>query len=398
MNAVSRQTMPRTVWALGFVSMFMDVSSEMIHSLLPLYLTVTLGASVAVVGVIDGVAEATASITKVFSGYLSDAIGRRKPMLFLGYGMATLSKPLFALAGTPTLVFTARFIDRIGKGLRGAPRDALIADATPEEIRGRAYGLRQAMDTAGAFAGPLAAIFLMAVLGDDMRSVFWIAAVPGVLAVLVVVFGVRDREPPTAREPAPPLRMRELGRFGRPFWMVVAVGVAFTMARFSEAFLVLRATSQGLPITLAPAVLVVMNLVFSLGAYPAGVLADQKGPFAPLLAGIAAILAADVVLAYGDGLPWMFAGIVLWGVHMAFTQGLLAQLVAATAPENLRGTAFGAFNLATGVTMLLASALAGVLWDLFGPAATFMGGAVFAAGAALLLLMARRQAGRSPAT
>lgn len=385
-----RQRLPRTVWALGFVSLFMDVSSEMIHSLLPLFLTVTLGASVTLIGVIDGVAEATASITKVFSGYVSDALGRRKPLIFLGYGLGTVSKPLFAAAGTPAVVLGARFIDRIGKGLRGAPRDALVADATSPAIRGRAYGLRQAMDTVGAFVGPLAAILLMAVLADDIRTVFWIAAVPGVLAVLFVVFGVRDQERPAGTGTTPPVRLRELGRFSRAFWVVVVIGVVFTMARFSEAFLILDVTSKGLRITLAPLVLVVMNAVYSVCAYPAGVMADEKGPTGPLMIGIGSIVAADLLLAFGHGLGAAFAGVALWGLHMAFTQGLLAQLVAETAPEHLRGSAFGVFNLATGATMLLASVLAGVLWDAFGSSATFVAGAGFAAVSALLLYLAPR--------
>lgn len=388
-------TIPRTVWTLGLVSMFMDISSEIIHALLPLFLTITLGASVAFVGVIDGIAEATASITKVFSGYLSDRIGRRKPLILMGYGLGALSKPLFAIAGSPVPVLGARFIDRIGKGMRGAPRDALVADVTPLEIRGRAYGLRQSLDTVGAFVGPLAAIGLMAILANDMRAVFWVAVIPGLLAVLLVIFGIEGRR----REVLPsdvrvPLRIRDLRGLDRKFWAVVAIGVMFTMARFSEAFLILKANADGLPLALAPLVLVVMNLVYSLGAYPAGALADASGPYRPMVYGLGCLIAADVCLASGTGLAGSFAGIALWGAHMALTQGLLAQLVAERAPEALRGSAFGVFNLATGIAMLFASVLAGVLWDHVGPSATFIVGGGFATITALLLMSRRAMSAR----
>jgi len=386
----SRAKIFRTVWTLGLVSMFMDISSEMVYALLPLFLTVTLGASVALVGTIDGIAEATASITKVFSGYLSDRIGRRKPLILLGYGLGALSKPLFALAGSPIPVLGARFIDRIGKGLRDAPRDALLADVTPLEIRGHAYGLRQALDTVGAFAGPLAAIGLMAVFANNMRAVFWIAVVPGFIAVFLVAFGIKGRQRDSVADgPQVPLRIADLRGLDRRFWAVVAIGVLFTMARFSEAFLVLKANADGLPLEFAPLVLVVMNLVYSLGAYPAGVLADASGPHRPLVYGLACLIAADLCLASGAGLRTSFAGIALWGAHMALTQGLLAQLVAERAPEQLRGSAFGLFNLATGMTMLAASVLAGMLWDHVGPSATFATGGGFAAITASLLIFGR---------
>lgn len=295
-----RAKIPRTVWMLGFVSMFMDISFEIIHALLPLFLTMTLGASVTVAGIVDGIAETTASISKVFSGYVSDRIGRCKPLILLGYGLGAMSKPLFALAASPVLVLGARFIDRIGKGMRGAPRDALVADVTPLDLRGRAYGLRQALDTVGAFAGPLAAIGLMALFADDMRAVFWVAVAPGAMAVLLVVFGIEGRRHESAStSPGLPLRLAELRQLDRRYWAVVAIGVLFTMARFSEAFLVLKAHADGLPLALAPLVLVVMNLVYSLGAYPAGALADARGVYPPLLAGLACLIAADLCLASG---------------------------------------------------------------------------------------------------
>ena len=383
---------PRTVWALGLVSLFMDLSSEIIHALLPVFLTTTLGASVALVGLIDGVGESTASITKVFSGYLSDRLGRRKPLILLGYGLGALSKPFFAIATGPLPVLGARFADRIGKGLRGAPRDALVADVTPLEIRGRAYGLRQALDTIGAFLGPLAAIALMFALADDMRTIFWIALIPAVISVLLVVFGVGEAEKGTpGKAKAPPLRMEDLKSFDRRFWMVVMIGVAFTLARFSESFLVLRANGEGLPLAWTPLVLVVMNLVYSLGAYPAGAISDRANPALLLVGGLACLIAADMLLAFGNGLPAAFAGIALWGAHMALTQGILAKLVADASPDHLRGSGFGFFNLASGIAMLFASLLAGILWTALGPQATFMAGALFALLALALMRLESRQ-------
>ncbi|MEA3036906.1 MAG: hypothetical protein QOH04_2683 [Sphingomonadales bacterium] len=386
---MAKPAIPRTVWALGFVSLFMDLSSDTIHALLPLFLTVTLGVSVTIVGVIDGIAEATASISKVFSGWLSDRMGRRKPLILLGYGLGALSKPLFPLAHSATLVLGARFADRIGKGLRGAPRDALVADVTPREIRGRAFGLRQAMDTVGAFAGPLMATLLMIAFANDIRAVFWIALIPAALCVACVFFGVEDAPKPEQPARPPPIRGREVKALDREFWGVVAIGVVFTLARFSEAFLILRASGEGLRLALAPLVLVAMNAVYALGAYPAGALADRLPARSLLLCGLAALIAADACLAAG-GLRFVFAGILLWGGHMALTQGLLAKMVADCAPDHARGSAFGLFNLASGVALLLASLVAGLLWDEAGPRATFIAGGVFASLALLLALFRRR--------
>lgn len=394
MQASARPPIPRTVWALGLVSLFMDISSETIHALLPLFLTATLGASVALVGLIDGVAEATASIAKVFSGYLSDRLRKRKMLILIGYGLAAVTKPLFALAGSPAVVFGARFADRIGKGLRGAPRDALVADVTPPEIRGRAFGLRQSLDTVGAFAGPLLAIALMVLFANDIRMVFWIAVIPAVLAVACVVLGVEDAaprlRPTTASVAAPPVRLIDLKRLPRAFWMVTLVGVIFTLGRFSEAFLVLKASAEGLPLVLAPLVLVVMNIVYALGAYPAGIWSDRVPAHWLFGWGLVALIAADLSLGLLPGLGGAFLGIALWGVHMALTQGLLAKLVADHAPADLRGSAFGAFNLLTGVAMLFASVIAGMVWDRFGADVTFLVGAGFAVVA--LLIAARLKA------
>ncbi len=385
---------PRTVWALGLVSLFMDLSSEIIHALLPLFLTTTLGVSVAMVGLIDGISEATASISKVFSGYISDRMGRRKPLILLGYGLGALSKPLFALAGSAPIVLGARFADRIGKGLRGAPRDALVADVTPEAIRGRAFGLRQSLDTIGAFAGPFLAMVLMAAFANDMRSVFWIAVVPAFIAVLCVIFGVKEEcHPAHANSSRPPVALADLKKLDRSFWIVVAIGVVFTLARFSEAFLILKASAEGLPLTFAPAVLVVMNIVYALGASPAGIASDKYPAHVLLGWGLAFLILADLSMALWSGLFGAFTGIALWGLHMALTQGLMAKLVAERAPTELRGSAFGLFNLATGLAMLLASLVAGLLWDGFGASSTFFAGAGFAIVALIGLILTRPMPG-----
>ena len=374
----------------------MDTSSEIIHALLPLFMTTTLGLSVAAVGLIDGIAEATASITKVFSGWLSDRIGRRKPLILLGYGLAGLSKPLFPIATGALAILGARFADRIGKGIRGAPRDALIADVTPAAMRGRAFGLRQALDTAGAVIGPVLALVLMLLLAGDMRLVFWVAVIPATLAVLLVVFGVEDRRAGADRAPAP-IRWAELKDLGAGFWAVVSVGTAFSLARFSEAFLVLKASADGLDLALAPLVLIVMNLVYSAGAYPAGALSDRHPPHRLLLLGMALLALADLVLAFGNGIAAVFAGIALWGMHLALTQGILARMVADRAVPRLRGSAFGLFHLATGVALLAASLLAGMLWDASGPTATFLVGAGFVGLSALLTVLLRNRYAQSGA-
>jgi MFS family permease len=373
------RNVPRTVWALGFVSMFMDISSEMIHSLLPVFLVAGLGASPALVGLIEGLAEATASITKVFSGWLSDRLGRRKALAVIGYGLGALSKPIFPLAITPYEVLGARFADRIGKGMRGAPRDALVADVTPRDLRGAAFGLRQSLDTVGAFVGPLAAIGLMALLDDNMRAVFGYAVIPAAIAVLLLVLGVEEprdgRAKPEARSP---IRWSEVQRIGRPFWLAVAVGVLFTMARFSEAFLVLRGRDAGIPLTFIPLVLIAMNVVYAVASAPLGSLSDRIGRKAVMAGGLIALLAADLVLAAMSNIAGVIVGVALWGLHLGCTQGLLAAMVADTAPARLRGSAFGLFNLASGVTLLAASALAGGLWSVAGGRATFLTGAAFA--------------------
>jgi len=368
---------PPAIWVLGFVSMLMDISSEMIHSLLPVFMVTVLGASALTVGIVEGIAEATALIVKVFSGTLSDVLGRRKPLAVIGYGLGALSKPLFALAGSAGMVLTARFMDRIGKGIRGAPRDALVADLAPEGVRGAAFGLRQSLDTVGAFIGPLLAIGLMLLWANDFRAVFWIAMIPGLLAVALLIFGVREPGKPTEAKRINPIHWREIRRLGRSYWWVVVLGAIFTLARFSEAFLVLRAQQGGLSIAWIPIVLVAMNIVYAAAAYPFGKLADRMSHKTLLGWGLSALIAADVALGHSQSLVTIFLGILLWGLHMGMTQGLLATMVADTAPADLRGTAFGFFNLMSGVAMLIASVLAGFIWDMFGAAWTFYTGAIF---------------------
>ncbi len=382
--------MPGGVWALGFVSLFMDVSSEMIHGLLPVFLVSVLGASAEMIGLIEGVGEATASVSKLFSGWLSDKFGRRKALTIVGYGLGALSKPLFALAPSAWLVLAARFSDRIGKGIRGAPRDALVGDMVPPGLRGAAYGLRQSLDTVGAFAGPLLAIALMAALHEDFRLIFWLALAPGLISVLVLVLGVRE-PPHQAAAARAPLEVKQLGAVGSGYWLVVGVGAVLTLARFSEAFLILRAQSAGLSPALAPLVLVVMNVVYALSAYPLGALSDRIDRKLMLGSGFVTLIAADMLLAFAPNLWVVMGGIAAWGLHMGMTQGLLSAMVADEAPAHLRATAFGVFNFASGLALLLASLIAGVLWERIGPAATFIAGAAFTAlGLSLLVLIGRR--------
>jgi MFS family permease len=384
---------PSGIWALGFVSLLMDVSSEMIHALLPVYLVTAMGASMAAVGLIEGIAEATASIVKIFSGAISDWLGKRKLLAVIGYGLAAITKPVFPLAGTIGWVVAARFVDRIGKGIRGAPRDALVADIAPAHLRGASFGLRQSLDTVGAFLGPALAIALMAITGGSFTAVFWMAVIPAFLSVGLLMLAVHEPERPAGqRKIRFPLGLHELRKLGPSYWLVVAVATLFALARFSEAFLVLRAKMVGLPLALIPMVLVVMNVVYALAAFPAGVLSDRTNRINVLLIGFALLIAADVWLAFSDGLLGVTIGIILWGLHMGLTQGLLATLVADTAPAELRGAAFGLFNLLGGLALLAASVLAGALWDAAGAQATFLAGAGFTALALLGLGVVRWRA------
>lgn len=370
---------PKGVWVLGGVSLLMDVSSEMIHSLLPLFMATTLGASVIIIGLIEGLAEATALIIKVFSGVLSDYLGKRKGLAMLGYGLGALSKPLFAMAGSSGMVLSARMIDRVGKGIRGAPRDALVADVTPSEIRGAAYGLRQSLDTVGAFLGPLLAVGLMLLWNNDFHTIFWVAVIPGVLSIALLWFGLSEPKTPVTDKRTNPLRRENLQKLSAAYWWVVGLGALFTLARFSEAFLVLRAYQMDIPLFAIPLVMVAMNLVYSLSAYPFGKMSDSMNHARMLQAGLLVLIAADITLALSHHWSTLLIGVGLWGIHMGMTQGLLAAMIAHTAPAELRGTAFGMFNLISGIALLLASTGAGILWETMGAASTFYAGAVICA-------------------
>jgi len=384
------RTLPTGVWVLGFGSMFMDVSSELVHSLLPILMTTVLSASMVAVGVIEGVAEATAAIAKVFSGAISDYFRKRKFLVVLGYGLSAITKPVFPLASTIWWVFGARFFDRIGKGIRGAPRDALVADIVPQQQRGAAYGLRQALDSVGALLGPLLAVAFMIWLANDIKAVLWMAVIPAFLAVLLLSIAVREPESPEhASGSANHLTLATSRHLSLRYWLVVSLGAVFTLARFSEAFLILRAQDVGLAVAYVPVIMVVMNIVYAIFAYPAGAAADRFSARTLLVFGLGVLVIADIVLALAASPGIAFLGAAFWGLHMALTQGLLSKLVADTAPAELRGTAFGIFNLVSGGALLLASVIAGSLWSVFGAAATFIAGGTFAVLAAMGLLLYR---------
>jgi MFS family permease len=383
---------PSGVWALGFVSMLMDISSEMIHSLLPLFMVTTLGASTIAVGLVEGLAESLALVVKVFSGTLSDYLGKRKALAVFGYALSAITKPLFALAPGVGMVLTARLLDRVGKGVRGAPRDALVADIAPPHLRGAAFGLRQSLDTVGAFVGPLVAVGLMLLWANDFRAVFWVAVIPGVMAVVLLAFGVQEPACRQTETRTNPIRRDNLRRLDSAYWWVMGIGSVFTLARFSEAFLVLRAQQGGMPIALVPLIMVAMNLIYALSAYPFGKLSDTMSHTKLLVLGLIVLIAADVVLAVNNHWGVVLVGVVLWGVHMGMTQGLLAAMIAGASPADLRGTAYGFFNLACGVALLAASALAGIMWEQFGAPFTFYVGATF--GVCAIALVAFKE-GRS---
>lgn len=383
---------PSSIWVLGFVSLLMDISSEMIHSLLPLFMVTALGATAFTVGMIEGGAEAIALIVKVFSGVLSDYLGKRKWLAVTGYALGAITKPLFALATSSSVIMSARFIDRIGKGIRGAPRDALVADITPPQLRGAAFGLRQALDTVGAFIGPLLAAGLMLLWANDFRAVFWVTVIPAFLAVALLIFGIQEPERSADAQPVNPIQRKNLRRLTAAYWWVVAIGAIFSLARFSEAFLVLRAQQSGMALALVPLVMMLMSMVYAASAYPFGKLSDHMSHTKLLVLGLLVLIAADLVLAYSSHWSMVLAGVTLWGLHMGMTQGLLATMVADVAPADLRGTAFGFFYLMSGITMLIASALAGLLWDQLGAEFTFYAGAVFCV--IVLAVIAFRQKSR----
>lgn len=386
--------LPKSIWMLGFVSLLMDISSEMIHSLLPLFMMGSLGMTALMVGLIDGLAESTTLIVKVFSGALSDRLGKRKALAVFGYGLSAFTKPLFAMTQGLGLLLTARLMDRLGKGIRGAPRDALITDITPPELRGAAFGLRQALDTIGAVAGPLLATGLMLLWANDFRSVFWVAVFPGLAAMLLLFFGVREPSRAPADilpKPLNPISKYHLKRLGSNYWYVVTVGGVFTLARFSEAFLILRAHQLAIPLAYIPLVMVAMNLVYASTAYPFGKLSDKMSHRKLLSYGLLVLIASNLLLASSSDWRGLIAGVVLWGVHMGMSQGLFSSMIAATAPADLRGTGFGVFNFVSGFGLLLASLIAGLLWDRYGANFTFYTGAAFATLTLLGVFLLPRQ-------
>lgn len=389
--AATSRAIPRSVWLLGLVSLLMDVSSEMVQTLLPLYLVTGLGASAVTVGLIEGVAVATAMVTRLFAGVISDWSGQRKPLLLVGYGLAALARPIVPLADTAAWIAGARFLDRVGKGIRSAPRDALIADVTPPELRGASFGLRKSLDTVGGFVGPLVAIGLMLLSGDNFTAVFWLAAIPALLAVAVIVVGIEE---PASRAPGKGgerPRLTALARLDPAVWVVVGLCAVLTFARFSEAFLLLKAQQAGFALAWVPLIMVLMHLVYGLTAYPVGVLSDRIGRHGLLTLSLVFLIAADLVLAFAQTPASLLAGIVLWGLHMGFSQGILATLIADRAPAAARGTAFGALNLATGLAVLVGNLAAGMLWERFGAAASFLNGAAFAGLALLGFVIAARR-------
>lgn len=389
---------PRGVWLLGFVSLLMDMSSEMIHSVLPLFMVATLGASVLLLGILEGIAESIALLLKLFAGAISDYTRRRKPLVVAGYALATVAKPMFALAGSVGMVFFARTIDRVGKGIRGAPRDALITDMTPAAIRGAAFGLRQGLDTVGALLGPLLALVVLAATASNFTWVFALATVPAVIALAVLVIGVREA-PRTHSAPGPRLEWRHMRDLPRAFWWVAAVGAGVGLARFSEAFLILRGDSLQLPQASAPLVLLVMNVVYALTVYPLGRLSDRwqrRGHGYLLVWALALLVAADVVLGYARSTAMLWLGVALWGLHMGASQGLLARMVADAAPVAQRGTAFGVFNAISGVAVLMANVLIGLVWDRYGPQVAFLTGAGIALATLILTFISVATAARIP--
>ena len=382
----SRPPLPRNVWVLGFVSLLMDLSSEIYHALLPAFITMVLGLPATALGAIDGVAEATANIAKLVSGRLSDRSLRRKPWVVAGYGLAALSKPLFPLAASAITLMLARFADRVGKGIRGAPRDAIVADETPPEIRGRAFGLRQSLDTVGALLAPVAAIGLMAWLASDIRRVFWIAVIPAFCSFLLAWLALREPEQHLAPLKRAPIfsGFRQLDKATK---RLLAVGFLFGLARFSEAFLILKGIEIGLSEAMSPLTLALFNLVYVALAYPAGSLSDRMSPRSILMAGIAVLIAGDIVLAKTDNFAGLVLGVGLWGAHMALTQGIFSRMIADSAPDEFRATSFGAFWFVSGVAALLASLGAGWLWDRDGSSATFLTSAAVAAAAVGMLAL-----------
>lgn len=383
----------RNVWAAGLVSLLTDISSEMIVPVLPLFLTGVLGASAQVVGLIEGVAEFTASLVKSVSGWLSDRAGRRKPLMVLGYGVSNVVKPFLGLTGSWGQVLAIRFADRFSKGVRGAPRDALIADSTPTHLRGRAFGLHRGLDTVGAAIGPLTAALVLNLYAGNLRAVFWWTAVPGVLAVLLLVGFVRDtgRRAAGAAPTAPSPVMRGWSLSLQPLvprlrWFVV-VSTVFAIGNSADAFLVLRAQGLGLSVALVPIAYFLFNASYAVLSYPAGALSDKIGRRPVLLGGFIAfaLIYAGFGAARHSWQVWIL--FLFYGIYYAGTEGIQKAYMTDHVGAEQRGTAVGILNAWTGLAALPASLIAGVMWDRFGQPATFYVSAAIAVLATLLLAM-----------
>ncbi|OYV74113.1 MAG: MFS transporter [Gemmatimonadetes bacterium 21-71-4] len=374
----------RNVVALGLVSFFTDVSSEMIYPLLPLFLTMTLGASAAFVGAIEGTAESISALLKLASGWWSDRVGARKPFVLVGYVIASVTRPLIAIAQSATQVLAIRVGDRVGKGLRNSPRDALIADSVDPSIRGRAYGFQRAWDNAGAMVGPLVAFGLLQWEGLTMRHVFWLALVPGAIAVAVVIWGVREVPKRVASSGAPLDLSQPMG--GR-FWAFMAVIFVFTLGNSTDAFLLLRARQLGVPISLMPIIWALLNGVKTVTNTPGGALSDRIGRKPTLVIGWLFYAAVYLAFAHASRQWHAWALFAVYGLYFGFSEGAERALVSDVVPAERRGTAFGWFNLAVGLGALPASLIFGEIWDHVGPGAAFTLGASLALAAAVGIVL-----------
>lgn len=387
---------PRTIWALGTVSLLMDISTELIHSLLPIFMVSVLGANLTYVGIIEGIAESTALMTKMFSGTISDFLNKRKILVGLGYGLSAITKPLFPLANSLSIVLFARFFDRIGKGIRDAPRDALISDLAPYKGRGASFGLRQALDSMGAVIGPLMAMLFIYIFSGNIRYVFWIATIPAILAVLVLIFGVTEPEKNSLQIQHPKewvLYWYKIRHLNKAFWYLLFIGGVLALARFSEAFLILKANSVGVSLAWLPSIMIVMNIAFASSSFPAGALSDVIGRQAILSSSILLLFMAEIILGFSSTIWMTMIGVIIWGLHMGLSQGLLAAMVADSTPEHLRGFAYGIFYFVCGIATLFSSIIAGMIGDRWGIPFLFYFASVFSTIAilALLYLIFRRE-------
>jgi MFS family permease len=373
----------RNVWVAGWVSFFMDVSSEMVYPLVPLFLSSTLGVSKSVVGLIEGIAEATASLLKLFSGVIADRFGKNKLLMGFGYGISTASRPILALASGWGMVFLARFTDRAGKGIRTAPRDAIIAASTPPGQLGLAFGFHRALDTAGAVVGPAVALAILAVWAADFRLVFWLSVVPGVLAVALIVWFI---EADGRVRPAQAALAWSLRGFDDRFWEFLLVIGLFSLGNSSNAFLILKAEQVGTSPAWISGIYVGYNALYALMSVPGGLLADRVGMRRMIIVGLGLFAAVYAGIALASTPQQIAALFLCYGIYMGLTEGVQRAYLATLAPKERTATAFGLYHMVVGIAILPASLFAGVLWDTVGPAAPFLFGAGMAALAAVIFL------------